>query len=284
MNLGLKAQANFFFSQAEYVETRTGGEDLASEYYLTAKTLYSEVLSSYPSDSEAQLNLAVTLTKMLNIKYKEQPFPSDDGGVEDVNQKFIKAIAISKDEKGVPPANAYFFYAKFLSRCRELGKAEANFLKAIKATPFCARYMLDYAVFLKREREMKKLSFVMLLRAKLISEALKQSLELLEKGDSAASILMRCDSVVQGVTIELQENEYYCLAENFDIAYGRCEQEKLQQQLLAWETADKEEELSRVQKEKENKEKEERGIRKRFGRNKSKQISSNKIRRHQKKS
>ena len=86
------------------MERRTAGEDLANEYYLTAKSLYFEVLSSYPrffllflsfalfltqkifffffffgSDSEAQLNLAVTLTKILNLKYNEQPFPSDDG-------------------------------------------------------------------------------------------------------------------------------------------------------------------------------------------------------------
>ena len=93
-----KNQANFFFSHAEYVESRTAGKDLASEYYQTAKSLYSEVLSSFPRsfsplfsfsysppylflhrDCEALLNLAVTLTKILNIKYYEQPFPSDDG-------------------------------------------------------------------------------------------------------------------------------------------------------------------------------------------------------------
>ena len=48
MNLGLKAQANFFFSHGEYVESRTAGKDLAIEYYQTAKSLYSELLSSFP--------------------------------------------------------------------------------------------------------------------------------------------------------------------------------------------------------------------------------------------
>ena len=94
-------------------------------------------------DCEALLNLAVTLTKILNIKYYEEPFPLEDGfsfllllsflfpfffpfltsflrEVEEVNQRFNIAIAAAKEDIGMAPARAYYFYAKFLSRCREV--------------------------------------------------------------------------------------------------------------------------------------------------------------------
>eukprot|EP00008_Paramoeba_atlantica_P000834 CAMPEP_0201506064 /NCGR_PEP_ID=MMETSP0151_2-20130828/86138_1 /ASSEMBLY_ACC=CAM_ASM_000257 /TAXON_ID=200890 /ORGANISM="Paramoeba atlantica, Strain 621/1 / CCAP 1560/9" /LENGTH=203 /DNA_ID=CAMNT_0047900045 /DNA_START=1478 /DNA_END=2089 /DNA_ORIENTATION=- len=175
------------------------------------------------------------MTKALDMKYSGQPFPTGDREIEDMGQKYQQAIAIGKDQK-TSPARFYFFYALFLKRCHEIEKADINFLKAIKLTPYCPRYIYEYSVFLRNEGNSQEFSFVMHLRAKLISELMSTSLEMLQsEGDNVSSILERCDDVVDTHAKQIRANEFYSRAANFEMAYGCFSREQIEYRLAEWE-------------------------------------------------
>ena len=71
MNIGLNALANFYFSQASYMETRTGGAETAKEYFEMADRLYGEALSSHPDDVETLLNICITRTRLYALRCGE---------------------------------------------------------------------------------------------------------------------------------------------------------------------------------------------------------------------
>eukprot|EP00009_Paramoeba_aestuarina_P016816 CAMPEP_0201543216 /NCGR_PEP_ID=MMETSP0161_2-20130828/72473_1 /ASSEMBLY_ACC=CAM_ASM_000251 /TAXON_ID=180227 /ORGANISM="Neoparamoeba aestuarina, Strain SoJaBio B1-5/56/2" /LENGTH=554 /DNA_ID=CAMNT_0047950969 /DNA_START=42 /DNA_END=1703 /DNA_ORIENTATION=- len=202
MEIGMAAQANFFYSQGLVVEARAGGKDAANHHYALAESVYKKIISAHPNDFETKYNLGVTKYRMLLLKYP----PSEDM-IFDSKDPEVQAMSLDlNDLKAAGPTDPRVrtLMGKFYLSCGKYQKAEIYLLKAVVLAPESEEYLRNYADLLEGS-QLCMLAGIFRLRASLVKKIIKKSRERILKehwhtegtNDNVLSQLMNGDSMVE---------------------------------------------------------------------------------------